>query len=77
MPAKEIHSEWAKTLAEKLVASGDAPPVGLRDDERLALAWALKDLAISAWSTDQTLVPRASTTLSALLHHALGRLLRR
>ena len=70
MPAQEIHTEWAKTLAEQLVASGDVPPAGLSDAERLALAWALKDLAIAAWSTDQTLVPRASTTLAALLSAA-------
>ena len=70
MPAKEIHSEWAKTLAEQLVASGDTPPAELSDDERLALAWALKDLAIAAWSTDQTLVPLASTTLATLLSAA-------
>ena len=67
MPAKEIHSEWAKTLAEKLVASGDAPPSGLSDDERLALAWALKDLAYRAWSTNPSLVVRVKAVLRSLL----------
>ena len=66
MPALEIHSEWAKTLAEQLVASGDAPPAGLGDDERLALAWALKDLAIAAWTSAPKKVPRIRTTLDTL-----------
>ena len=66
MPAKEIHSEWAKTLAEQLVASGDAPPAGLSDDKRLALAWALKDLAYGAWSAVPANVRKAADTLRAL-----------
>ena len=66
MPALEIHSEWAKTQAEQLVASGDAPPVGLSDDERLALAWALKDLAISAWSASPVEVPKIANMLRLL-----------
>ena len=71
MPAQEIHNEWAKTLAEKLVASGDAPPVGLRDDERLALAWALKDLAFAAWSTEPAQVEEANCVLHALCQSAV------
>ena len=66
MPGLEIHSEWAKTLAEQLVASGDAPPVGLSDDERLALAWALKDLAYQAWSANPRMLIRSSDLLSAI-----------
>ena len=66
MPAQEIYSEWAKTLAEQLVASGDAPPAGLSDDERLALAWALKDLAIRGWSNAPASVPKAENLLMAL-----------
>ena len=66
MPAQEIYSEWAKTLAEQLVASGDAPPAGLSDDERLALAWALKRRVDTAWSSDPTLVTRAALALVGL-----------
>ena len=54
MPAQEIYSEWAKALAEQLVASGGAPPSGLSDDERLALAWALKEAAVASWNSEPT-----------------------
>ena len=60
MPGAEIYKEWAKTLAEKLVASGSAPPAGLSDDERLALAWALKDAAASSWNS----MPRKTVVAS-------------
>ena len=72
MPALEIHSEWAKTLAEQLVASGDAPPAELSDDERLALAWALKDLAYAAWSTSPLNVPKAADALRCLEQSTVG-----
>ncbi len=63
MLASDIYSEWAKTLAEQLVASRASPPSGLSDDERLALAWALKDAAIAAWSSSPGNVAIAADAL--------------
>lgn len=45
------HAEWAKTLAEQLVTSGATPPDDIDDQQRLALAWALKDYAVAAWGS--------------------------
>ncbi len=66
MLASETANVWAKTLAEQLVASRDAPPTGLNDDERLALAWALKDAAIAAWSSTPSDVGVAAEALGVL-----------
>jgi tetratricopeptide (TPR) repeat protein len=51
MPAPTPHAEWAKKLAEQLIASGDLPPENLDDQQRLALAWALKNRTVIAWSS--------------------------
>lgn len=66
MPASEIHAEWAKALADKLIESGAVLPTDIDNEERLALAWALKDAAISAWGSTPSNVVVAAETLSAL-----------
>ena len=60
-------SDWASALAEELIESGSPPPADLDDAQRLALAWALKDGAIAAWSRDPPMVARIAEALSALL----------
>ena len=45
-----VEPDWAVTLAEKLVTANTEVPETLTGNERLALAWALKDRAIAAWS---------------------------
>jgi tetratricopeptide (TPR) repeat protein len=67
MPASETLAEWAKTLAETLVASGATPPAALTDTQRLALAWAIKDRAIAAWSSAPAEVAVAASVLARLL----------
>jgi CHAT domain-containing protein/tetratricopeptide (TPR) repeat protein len=66
MPALEIHAEWAKSLADQLVSNGAKPPTDLDDEQRLALAWALKDRAIAAWSSAPSEVAVASDALGFL-----------
>jgi CHAT domain-containing protein/Tfp pilus assembly protein PilF len=66
MPALEIHAEWAKALAEKLIEFGDTPPMDMDDEQRLALAWALKDGAIAAWGSTPSNVVVAADALAAL-----------
>lgn len=63
MPASDTHTEWARGLAEKLVESGDGPPTGLDDEQQLALAWALKDVAYTAWSTNPVKVSHSAMLL--------------
>jgi tetratricopeptide (TPR) repeat protein len=59
-------SDWASELAKQLIASKAAPPAGLDDGQRLALAWALKDAAIAAWSSAPSDVVVAAEALGAL-----------
>ena len=66
MPVSETHAEWAKALADKLIESGAVPPTDIDNEERLALAWALKDAAISAWGSTPSNVVIAAEMLSAL-----------
>lgn len=58
MPVSESHADWAKTLAEELVASEDQPSTELTGEQRLSLAWALKNLVDAAWSSKPTQVSR-------------------
>jgi len=60
------HQDWAVTLAGQLVTSAADLPETLTGDERLALAWALKDRAIAAWTSSTGEVARAADTLQAL-----------
>ncbi len=64
MPA-ETKERPASELARQLVDSG-APPPALDDDERRALAWALKDACYAAWSSDPQWAARAADTLAGL-----------
>lgn len=64
----EIPADWAKNLAQTLVASGEAPPQNLDEQHRLALAWALKDYALSAWSRTPGEVAVAASAIHALDH---------
>ncbi|MEQ1595871.1 MAG: CHAT domain-containing tetratricopeptide repeat protein [Casimicrobium sp.] len=66
MPASEIHAEWAKALADKLIESGAVLPTDIDNEERLALAWALKDAAISAWGSTPSKVIVAAKILGKL-----------
>jgi tetratricopeptide (TPR) repeat protein len=66
MPALEIHAEWAKALAEKLVSDAAILPTDLDDEQRLTLAWALKDRAIAAWYGNPSDVVIASEALTIL-----------
>lgn len=59
-------SEWAAELAKQLIASKAAPPAGLDDSERSALAWALKDAAIAAWSSAPSDVAITADALDVL-----------
>ena len=59
-------SDWASALAKQLIASKSPPPTGLDDEQRLALAWALKDAAIAAWSSVPSDVVVAAKALGAL-----------
>jgi CHAT domain-containing protein/tetratricopeptide (TPR) repeat protein len=63
-------ADWAKALAARLVASGDSPPEPLSSDQTLALAWALKDCAITAWSSDPPAVARTAQLLDTLVPDA-------
>lgn len=66
MSGLETVADWARTLARQLVDADDSLPAGLAGEKRLALAWALKDLAIAAWSASPSAVPKAAARLSAL-----------
>ncbi len=66
MPASEIYAEWAKILAERHVVSGEVLPTYIDDDERLALAWAMKNAAIAAWGGTPSDVVVAAEALSKL-----------
>ncbi|HPG61253.1 MAG TPA: CHAT domain-containing tetratricopeptide repeat protein [Casimicrobium sp.] len=66
MPVSENHAEWAKRLAEKIVEGGEVPPTDMDIEGRLALAWALKNAAITAWSTKPSNVAVAADALTAL-----------
>ena len=59
-------SDWANELAKQLIASKSSPPAALDDAKRLALAWALKDAAIAAWSSAPSDVVIAAEALAAL-----------
>ena len=59
-------SDWASALAKQLITSKSPPPTGLDDEQRLALAWALKDCAYAAWSTVPSEVAIAAEALAAL-----------
>ncbi len=62
-----LETGWAEPLAAELVASdGPAPHLGTYR-ERLLLAWAVKDCAIAAWSSDPSAVARAAHVLSQLV----------
>jgi tetratricopeptide (TPR) repeat protein len=62
----DAHAEWAAGLARQLIATGNPPPGDLDDAQRLALAWALKDCAIAAWSSEPSQVKKASDALEAI-----------
>lgn len=64
--AVDAQREWAAELAKQLITTGNPPPTDLDDAQRLALAWALKDCAIAAWSTDPPAVGRAAELLRGL-----------
>jgi len=66
MSGLEIHAEWAKTLATELIDGDASLPEGLTGDTRLALAWALKDIAIAAWSAAPANVPKAAEWLMSI-----------
>jgi tetratricopeptide (TPR) repeat protein len=66
MPASELHAEWAKQLAAELIESGATPPADIGDEQRLALAWALKDAAVAAWGSTPGNVVVAAEALSML-----------
>ena len=59
-------SDWASELAKQLIATKSPPPDELDDAQRLALAWALKDAAIAAWSSAPSDVVIAAEALGAL-----------
>ena len=59
-------SDWASELAKQLIVSKATPPAGLDDAQSLALAWALKDAAIAAWSSAPSDVVVAAEALGAL-----------
>ncbi len=59
-------SDWASELAKQLIASKSPPSTELDDAQLLALAWALKDAAIGAWSSAPTEVAIAAEALGAL-----------
>lgn len=59
MPLSERHAEWAKALAESLIGSDEQLPTDLTIEQRLSLAWALKNRVDAAWSSDPAQVPRA------------------
>ena len=65
-------SDWASELAKQLIASKSPPPDELDDAQRLALAWALKDAAIAAWSSVPSDVVVAAEALAALPHATVG-----
>ena len=53
-------------LACRMVDSGEVPPATLIGENTLALAWALKDLCYSAWSTEPQRAAKAADVLRAL-----------
>jgi CHAT domain-containing protein/predicted negative regulator of RcsB-dependent stress response len=67
MTVTESLADWAKSLAQALVSYGQPPPQNLDERQRVALAWALKDYAVTAWSS----VP-GEVAIAASAIHALG-----
>ncbi len=61
------HTEWAEALAERLIVSGDTLAQELDDARALALAWALKERAVAAWSSVPSEVGVAAKAINALL----------
>jgi tetratricopeptide (TPR) repeat protein len=66
MQAPRPNADWAKTLAAQLIASGGAAPDELDVQQRLELAWALKDYAVTAWSSAPNEVTIAANAIGAL-----------
>lgn len=69
MPAAAPAGEALRALADALIDDGAAPPAGLPDEERLALAWRLKDACYAAWSTEPPRAERAAAALARLRDH--------